>query len=251
MHHMASAEALRSSHHRSGRREQILANQAAVHELMHGGADPFDERAMVGGDDHGDVLIAAVAGEDLVHYLGVLAIEPGVRIFYLDTDVLFQETYETRDRLVERYGFEFERYHNITLEEQARLHGDELWKSAPDQCCAIRKVEPLKRALGSVDAWITGVRREQAPTRANAKKVEWDEKFGLVKANPLADWSLNDVWSYIHANDVPYNPLHDQNYPSIGCTHCTRPVMPGDDPRAGRWAGQDKTECGLHPAEAK
>ena len=97
-------------------------------------------------------------------------IEPEIRIFYLDTDVLFKETYETRDRFAERYGFEFERYHNITLEEQAKLHGDELWKSAPDQCCAIRKVEPLKRALGSVDAWITGVRRDQAPTRANSQE---------------------------------------------------------------------------------
>jgi phosphoadenosine phosphosulfate reductase len=178
-------------------------------------------------------------------------IEPEARIFYLDTDVLFKETYETRDRLAERYGFEFERYHNLTLAEQAELHGDELWKRAPDQCCSIRKVEPLKRALSSVDAWITGVRRDQAPTRANTKKLEWDAKFGLVKANPLADWTLKDVWGYIHANDVPYNPLHDQNYPSIGCTHCTRPVMPGEDPRAGRWAGQDKVECGLHPAETK
>jgi phosphoadenosine phosphosulfate reductase len=178
-------------------------------------------------------------------------IQPDVRIFYLDTDVLFAETYKTRDRFTERYGFQFERFHNISLDEQARLHGDELWESAPDQCCAIRKVEPLQRALGSVDAWITGVRRDQAPTRANSKKVEWDAKFGLVKANPLADWSLEDVWAHIREHEVPYNPLHDQNYPSIGCTHCTRQVMPGEDPRAGRWAGQEKVECGLHPAEAK
>jgi phosphoadenosine phosphosulfate reductase len=178
-------------------------------------------------------------------------IEPDVRIFYLDTDVLFDETYETRDRFVERYGFKFERYHNISLAEQAKLHGDELWKSKPDVCCSIRKVEPLQRALGSVDAWVTGIRRDQAPTRANSRKVEWDDKFGLVKANPLADWTLEDVWAYIHEHDVPYNPLHDRNYPSIGCTHCTRQVMPGEDPRAGRWAGQEKVECGLHPAEAK
>ena len=99
-------------------------------------------------------------------------IQPEVRIFYLDTDVLFAETYKTRDRLAERYGFEFERYHNFSLEEQARLHGDELWARHPDQCCAIRKVEPLKRALGSVDAWVTGIRRDQAPTRAGSRKVE-------------------------------------------------------------------------------
>src|SRR2546430_8754774 len=104
-------------------------------------------------------------------------IEPSIRIFYLDTEVLFEETYETRDRLAERYGFQFERYHNISLAEQARLYGDELWKSAPDQCCAIRKVEPLKRALGQVDAWVTGVRRDQAPTRANSKKAERDARF--------------------------------------------------------------------------
>jgi phosphoadenosine phosphosulfate reductase len=185
----------------------------------------------------------------LIHMIRELGLD--VPIVELDTLVLFPETYETRDRLADRYGFQFERYHNISLAEQARLYGDELWKSAPDQCCAIRKVEPLKRALGQVDAWVTGVRRDQAPTRANAQKVEWDEKFGLVKANPLADWTLKEVWAYIHEHDVPYNPLHDQNYPSIGCTHCTRPVMPGEDPRAGRWAGQDKTECGLHPAESK
>ena len=178
-------------------------------------------------------------------------IQPQARIFYLDTDVLFAETYKTRDRFTERYGFEFERYHNISLEEQAEQHGDELWKSAPDQCCAIRKIEPLQRALGQVDAWITGVRRDQAPTRANSQKVEWDEKFGLVKANPLADWTLDDVWAHIREHDVPYNPLHDRNFPSIGCTHCTRPVMPGEDARSGRWAGQEKVECGLHPAEAK
>jgi phosphoadenosine phosphosulfate reductase len=176
-------------------------------------------------------------------------IEPETRIFYLDTDVLFKETYETRDEMADRYGFKFERYHNISLEEQARLHGDELWKSAPDQCCAIRKVEPLKRALSQVDAWITGVRRDQAPTRANAKKVEWDEKFGLVKANPLADWTLDDVWAHIREHDVPYNPLHERGYPTIGCTHCTiavRGAKPADYTRVGRWNGTSKSECGLH-----
>jgi phosphoadenosine phosphosulfate reductase len=178
-------------------------------------------------------------------------INPEARFYYLDTDVLFPETYETRNRLGEALEIEFDRYHNISLEEQAQLYGDELWASQPDLCCATRKVEPLQRALGEVDAWVTGVRRDQAPTRANAKKVEWDEKFGLVKANPLADWTLKEVWAYIHEHDVPYNPLHDRNFPSIGCTHCTRPVMPGEDPRAGRWAGQDKVECGLHPADAK
>jgi phosphoadenosine phosphosulfate reductase len=118
--------------------------------------------------------------------------------------------------------------------------------SKPDQCCDIRKVQPLKKQLAGLKAWVTGVRRDQAPTRANTKKIEWDNKFGLVKLNPLADWTWPQVWDYIKANDVPYNPLHDQNYPSIGCTYCTRQVAPGEDPRAGRWSGFTKIECGLH-----
>jgi phosphoadenosine phosphosulfate reductase len=179
-------------------------------------------------------------------------IQPDARAFYLDTDFLFPETYETRDVFALTWpSIKFERYHNLTPEEQAEQYGEALWESDPNKCCSIRKVEPLKRALGSVDAWITGVRRDQAPTRANAKKVEWDEKFGLVKASPLADWTLDEVWAYISENDVPYNPLHDRNYPSIGCTYCTRPVMPGEDPRAGRWSGNEKTECGLHPSESE
>jgi phosphoadenosine phosphosulfate reductase len=109
-------------------------------------------------------------------------------------------------------------------------------------------VEPLRNKLSNLRAWITSIRREQTPARAAASKVEWDEKFHLVKINPLADWTAGKVWRYIHDHDVPYNPLHDQNYPSIGCTHCTRSVRPGEDPRAGRWAGFNKTECGLHQA---
>ena len=107
-------------------------------------------------------------------------------------------------------------------------------------------MEPLTRTLKAYKAWITGIRRDQSPTRANAKLLEWDEKFGLMKFNPLARWTNDEVWSYIKLHDVPYNPLHDQHYPSIGCTYCTRPVQPGEDSRAGRWAGQAKTECGLH-----
>ena len=110
----------------------------------------------------------------------------------------------------------------------------------------IRKVEPLTRILSQYEAWITGIRRDQAPTRANSKKIEYDTKFGLVKFNPIAGWTSEDVWNYIRANDIIYNPPHDQNYPSIGREHCTRQVMPGEDPRAGRWSGHEKTECGLH-----
>ena len=173
-------------------------------------------------------------------------IAPDARFFYLDTDVLFEETYATRDRLADHYGIEFERYHNITIPEQARRYGDELWKSDPDSCCGIRKVEPMRDALSSVDAWVSGIRREDSQHRAKAPKFSWDKRFGLWKLNPIADWTQKQVWDYIHENQVPYNPLHDQNYPSIGCTHCTKPVAPGEDPRAGRWAGASKTECGIN-----
>jgi phosphoadenosine phosphosulfate reductase len=128
------------------------------------------------------------------------------------------------------------------VEEQARLHGDELWKTDPDACCGIRKVVPLRERLSMVDAWVAGLRRDQSPSRASTPKLHWDEKHGLWKANPLADWSERDVWNYIAANDVPYNGLHDEGYSSIGCTHCTHP----SEGREGRWVGTDKLECGIH-----
>jgi phosphoadenosine phosphosulfate reductase len=185
--------------------------------------------------------------EDVVLVDMLQKISPKTDIFYLDTDFHFKETYDTRDLMVEKYGLQFiEVKSKLTPEQQAAEHGEELWKSDPTSCCNLRKVEPLTRILSQYEAWITGIRRDQAPTRANAKKVEYDTKFGLVKFNPLASWTSEDVWAYIRANNVVYNPLHDRNYPSIGCEHCTKPVMPGEDPRAGRWAGNEKTECGLH-----
>ncbi|MFC0212788.1 phosphoadenylyl-sulfate reductase [Paenibacillus chartarius] len=192
-------------------------------------------------------LACSFGAEDVVLVDMLQKISPTTDIFYLDTNVHFQETYETRDRLEARYGTKFVQVlPKLTLDEQAAQYGDELWKSDPTQCCNIRKVDPLTDILKNYDAWITGIRRDQAPTRANAKKVEYDVKFGLIKFNPLASWTSEDVWNYIKANDVIYNPLHDQNYPSIGCSHCTRQVAPGEDPRAGRWSGFEKTECGLH-----
>ncbi|MCD9026394.1 phosphoadenylyl-sulfate reductase [Cohnella silvisoli] len=185
--------------------------------------------------------------EDVVLVDMLQKISPSTDIFYLDTDFHFKETYETRDIMAQKYNLKFvEVKSKLTPEQQAAEYGEELWKSDPTSCCNLRKVEPLTRILGQYEAWITGIRRDQAPTRANAKKVEYDTKFGLVKFNPLASWTSEDVWAYIRANDVVYNPLHDRNYPSIGCEHCTKPVMPGEDPRAGRWAGNEKTECGLH-----
>ncbi len=181
----------------------------------------------------------------LVHMLHELGVK--VRIVELDTGLLFPETYATRDALIARYDLSVERVDPLrTVEEQARDEGAELWRRDPDRCCALRKVAPLARALEGMDAWITGIRREQASTRANARKVELDGTRGVVKIQPLVDWSTEDVMGYLYAHDVPYNPLHDRGYPSIGCTPCTRAVAPGEDPRAGRWAGTGKVECGLH-----
>ncbi|KRE93811.1 phosphoadenosine phosphosulfate reductase [Paenibacillus sp. Soil766] len=192
-------------------------------------------------------LACSFGAEDVVLVDMLQKINPNVDIFYLDTNVHFQETYETKERLEKHYGTKFVQVlPKLTLDEQAEKFGDELWKSDANQCCNIRKVDPLTDILRNYDAWITGIRRDQAPTRANAKKVEYDVKFGLIKFNPLAGWTSEDVWQYIRDNDVIYNPLHDRNYPSIGCTHCTRQVAEGEDPRAGRWASIEKTECGLH-----
>jgi phosphoadenosine phosphosulfate reductase len=192
-------------------------------------------------------LACSFGAEDVVLVDMLQKLSPQSDIFYLDTNVHFKETYETRDKMQQHYGLEFVQVlPKLTLDEQASQFGDELWKTNPNQCCNIRKVDPLTGILKNYDAWITGIRRDQAPTRANSKKVEYDTKFGLVKFNPLASWTSEDVWNYIRVNNILYNPLHDQNYPSIGCTHCTRQVAAGEDPRAGRWAGSEKIECGLH-----
>jgi phosphoadenosine phosphosulfate reductase len=164
----------------------------------------------------------------------ILRIEPEARIFTLDTGVLFPETYETWHRVEERYGVEIEVFRGERV--------DGLWARDPDACCGMRKVEPLARALDGVDAWITGLRRDQSALRANTPKLGWDIKHEKWKAAPLADWTDKDVWRYIAEHDLPYNPLHDQGYESIGCTHCTQAGAGRD----GRWSGSDKSECGLH-----
>ena len=181
----------------------------------------------------------------------ISSVNKDIPIFYLDTDVLFPETYRLRDKLEERYGIRFVRYATtVSLEVQAVRHGVNLWKSNPDLCCNIRKVRPLREALKNYSGWITAIRRDQSPSRANAGVVEWDGKFGLLKINPLAAWTKQEVWKYIMDHNVPYNRLYDAGYASIGCIHCTTPVAAGEDERAGRWRGFQKKECGLHVADA-
>ena len=196
------------------------------------------------------ILACSFGAEDVVLADMMLRVNPRSTLFYLDTDFLFPETHIVRDRLIQRYQLQDEQILQVKSKlspvEQAIQYGEALWLRDPDQCCHLRKVEPLSHILAKYAAWITGIRRDQSPTRAKAGIVEWDTKFGLVKFNPLATWSWEQVWEYIRANDVPYNTLHDQHYPSIGCTHCTAPIMPGDDPRSGRWKSITKTECGLH-----
>jgi len=192
-------------------------------------------------------LACSFGAEDVALVDMLVKIKPDARIFYLDTNKLFKETYDVMEALKARYNIKPEKYcTKMTLEEQAEEFGPELWAKDPKKCCDIRKIKPLREALSNLSAWITGIRRDQAPARANAPVVSWDGMFNLVKINPLVKWTSEDVWDYIRANDVPYNELHDKNYPSIGCEPCTNEVKPGEDPRAGRWAGFKKTECGLH-----
>ncbi len=197
---------------------------------------------------HPSIALACSFGaEDVALVDMVVRIRPDATIFYLDTDFLFPETYELRDRVVQKYSIQpIRAVPSLSPEDQAALYGPELWARDANLCCNVRKVQPLTTVLSPLRAWITGIRRDQAPTRANAGIVEWDGKFQMVKVNPLAAWAWDDVWRYIQDSGVPYNVLHDRGYPSIGCTYCSRPVKPGEDPRAGRWSGTDKTECGLH-----
>lgn len=177
----------------------------------------------------------------------VMSIAPATPVYYLDTDLLFPETHALIARVAERYGISpIKVTPELSLAEQAREHGDRLWERSPDDCCALRKVAPQERFLSSHDAWITGLRRDQAPTRMRTPVVQWDERFGLAKVNPLAAWDERMVWAYVRAHDLPYNELHDRGYPTLGCTMCTAAVKDGEPPRAGRWNGFAKVECGLH-----
>lgn len=207
-------------------------------DIMRWGFDNFAPRiALATGFGAEGVVLMHIASQ----------MNPNATIFYLDTDLLFKETYRLRDQLVERLGIQFTRIHNgMSLNQQAEQYGPALWASDPNLCCQIRKVKPLREYLATQNAWIAAVRRDQTKARANTGLMSWDNANGLVKLSPLAAWTHDQVWDYIRDNDLPYNPLHDEGYPSIGCWTCTRPVAEGEDPRAGRWSGFNKTECGIH-----
>jgi phosphoadenosine phosphosulfate reductase len=174
-----------------------------------------------------------------------------IPVLYLDTGFLFPETLQLRDRLARRYPhLSFEnRGTSLTPEAQEAQYGPELWAREPDTCCTLRKIEPMRNALGGVDVWVTGLMRSQSASRAGLRLVEWDWAYQLLRVNPLAGWDRARVWEYVQRHGVPYNELHDRGYPTLGCTHCTLPVagnVAGQYTREGRWRGLDKNECGLH-----
>ena len=203
-------------------------------------------------------LACSFGAEDVVLIDKLVKIQPQARIFVLDTGRLHQETYDVMERCRLRYGINFEVFtpNTAALQDLIRLKGPSSFRDSIDnrkECCGIRKVEPLRRALAGQTAWITGLRRQQSVTRVSLPKVESDAAHGgITKINPLADWTEEQVWEYIRANKVPYNALHDKGFPSIGCAPCTRAIQPGEDVRAGRWwwESPEHKECGLHSRKA-
>jgi phosphoadenosine phosphosulfate reductase len=195
------------------------------------------------------LTMATAFGPEGCVILSMLArIAPETYVFNLDTGYQFQETLDLRDQIAEKYGIEVDLLQpDLSVPEYEALHGGPLYRTNPNQCCFDRKITTLKRASEVMHAWMSGIRRDQSADRAQAKVVGWDKKFGLVKISPLANWTKKDVWKRITDEQVPYNPLHDQGFPSIGCWPCTRAVSQNEtDERAGRWSGMKKTECGLH-----
>lgn len=201
-------------------------------------------------EHYGDELVYACSFgiEGIVLIDLISKVREDARIVFLDTDVHFQETYDTIARIQQKYPkLQIElKKPKLTLEEQAQQFGDKLWEREPNKCCSIRKIEPLHDALADAKAWLSGLRREQSETRAHTEFINDDHKFQSIKICPLIHWTWKDVWRYVSKHDLPYNILHDKGYPSIGCKTCTKPAFTEEDLRAGRWSGSGKTECGLH-----
>ena len=208
-----------------GRRpEEILAAAAARHPGRIALACSFGAE---------DCLLVELVGRERL----------AVELFTIDTGVLFPETYDLWRRLEARTGLTIRAVRGVLPPPDTQPPP---WEVDADACCDLRKVQPLRATLASLGAWVTGIRRDQTPERANARVVEWDTRFGLEKVNPLAAWTSDQVWAFLKSEGVPFNPLHERGYHSIGCAPCTSPIGPGEDPRAGRWRGSQKKECGLH-----
>jgi len=240
--------------------EQIIPNRTLTNGLLNGLNAQFqsagpDQALLWGYRTFGSDMVLGtgfgLSGMFLIYRLWELGIR--IPIFYLDTHLLFDETYALKNRVEQRFGLPITRVSpELTVEEQAARYGDKLWESNPDRCCYLRKVRPLRNYLSDKKAWVTGVRRSQSESRSDTQFVEWDPENEVIKINPLASWTSDKVWNYIQGKGLPYNPLHDEGYPSIGCIPCTQPVNgEKEDERAGRWSGLEKTECGIHLSSRK
>jgi phosphoadenosine phosphosulfate reductase len=230
-----------------------LINETDLQELVERGAAELGDNASADDllrwtdENFGGNYVVASNMQDAVLVDLATKVRPGVDVLFLDTGYHFVETIGTRDAVEAVYDINVVNVRpENSVAKQDELFGKDLFAREPNECCRMRKVEPLSKALRGYSAWVTGIRRVEAPTRANAPLISWDKAFGLVKINPLAAWSDEDMQNYIDANDVLVNPLVFEGYPSIGCAPCTAKPVEGADPRSGRWAGQSKTECGLH-----
>jgi phosphoadenosine phosphosulfate reductase len=232
---------------------QMAAGEIADANRRLEGAGPFEVLRWAVDRFHPRLTMATAFGAEGCCILHMLAdIQPAVTVINLETGYQFPETLELRERIKTRYGIAVEYiYPDHSVAEYEAEHGGPLYEIRPDQCCHDRKVLPLRNAVRRIDplAWVSAIRKDQTADRGRAELVQWDAKFELVKVNPLLNWTKKDVWAFVVKHDVPYNPLHDRGYPSIGCWPCTRAVQPGEDDRAGRWAGKVKKECGLHVIE--
>ncbi|UOQ87371.1 phosphoadenylyl-sulfate reductase [Gracilibacillus salinarum] len=201
---------------------------------------------------YGDSLVYACSfgAESMVMIDLIANVKPDAKLVFLDTGLHFQETYDLIDEVKEKYPKLdiVMKEPSLTVDEQREQYGSALWSRDPNQCCYIRKIKPLEEVLSGATAWISGLRRAQSPSRANTDFINKDDRFESVKVCPLIHWTWDDVWNYIKDHQLPYNSLHDENYPSIGCIPCTSKVLDNEDERAGRWANFNKTECGLHVA---
>jgi phosphoadenosine phosphosulfate reductase len=211
-------------------------DRATPQEVLRWAVDTFGARFVVS-SSMGDGVLASLAA----------SVAPGVDVVFLDTGYHFPETVGTRDAISQVYDVNVRTMLPLlTVRQQDAKYGSELWRTKPDACCAMRKVEPLNRALADYDAYASGIRRDESLTRADTAVVEWDDSRGKVKVNPIVAWTQADVDAYVEDNHILVNPLAYDGYPSIGCAPCTARVAPGEDPRSGRWAESAKTECGLH-----
>jgi phosphoadenosine phosphosulfate reductase len=225
-----------------------ITDQSAPVELVSWGLKQFSDRKIVLTTSFGmegcaliDLCSKAIEKNKL----------PALTIAYIDTGFFFPETHQLREELIGRYkNLNFQKWEtSVSVKQQAESYGEQLWKNNPNLCCHIRKVVPMKKNVVGYDIWMTGVRRSQTESRAQTPVLSWDWRYQILKFCPLASWTRPEVWQYVQKNDVPFNRLHLQNYPSISCFHCTKPVpgsTPDSDARQGRWKGDDKDECGLH-----